>query len=447
MTIITLCRSYKVACRGLTGSIGAIVARFAYTVRFRTMDPCAARECCRGMAEMAIQRRCNVCRIGLGIFSDSRIAIMARATIVYDAGMIECCASKCRPDTDAVTDTTILISSNMCTGFACRENAVMTGTAVIYDTCMVKRCGEKPGGHVALAAIIISWHVIWWRRLASCGRTIVALRAVIYDALMIEPGTSESNRVMANRTILRRRKMTDRFARCKAGIMTGRAIAHDTSMAEHGCSKCSGYVTDAAILRGRNVAHILVRCRTATIMTFGTIVHPAGMIKARATNECTTSDTMTHTAIFGGGRMCWRLSNRSGRNIICAAIMAWLTISCNSRMRKYRRDECRVRVANITILIRRQMRCRLDDIRICIGCRQELAVMTSFTAIGYTRMNIAQECWWRKSTRTGACVTHITLVLRRNMIRNFSYRADRNIIGVAVMAWFTIIGDTGMREV
>jgi hypothetical protein len=55
----------------------------------RIMRPRTANEGCRGMTEVAIQRGCNVCRVGFGVHADCRSAIMTGRTIVHNAGVIE----------------------------------------------------------------------------------------------------------------------------------------------------------------------------------------------------------------------------------------------------------------------------------------------------------------------------------------------------------------------
>ena len=70
------------------------------------MEPGATHKSCGGMTEVAIQRRCNMRRIGLGLLADRRTAVMAGLAIVHDAGMIEHSADK---GSGVMTDSTILI--------------------------------------------------------------------------------------------------------------------------------------------------------------------------------------------------------------------------------------------------------------------------------------------------------------------------------------------------
>ena len=101
------------------------------------VDPGTADEGCSGMAIKAIQSGCKVSRIGLCIFTDCSITIMAGVTTVYDTGMIEYSSDE---STGVMAEATILNGCNMSGLFAGGETCTMTRRAVIHDTYMIKRC-------------------------------------------------------------------------------------------------------------------------------------------------------------------------------------------------------------------------------------------------------------------------------------------------------------------
>ena len=79
-------------------------------------------------------------RVGLGIFANSRVAVMAGLTVVHDTTMIEHCAGKAKWRTGTVTDTAILIGCYMVARLAFGKLAVMTGLTVIHDANMIESC-------------------------------------------------------------------------------------------------------------------------------------------------------------------------------------------------------------------------------------------------------------------------------------------------------------------
>jgi hypothetical protein len=214
----------------------------------------------------------------------------------------------------------------------------MTGTAVVHDADMSKRRRQEARGHMTLAAVIVSRHMIGLWCLPSGGRTVVALCALIDDAVMIKLRASEAvANYVTNVAILCGRNVRwicFRTLACRDNaVMARHAIAHNAGMIEYRRREGTGYVTDTAILSGRNVTDILVRRRAATIMTFSAIIHPAGMIEASATDESTAGNAMAHTAIFGRSWMTWRFPYGPGRNIIRAAVMTRHTIASDPRVR------------------------------------------------------------------------------------------------------------------
>ena len=76
---------------------------------------------------------------------------------------------------------------------------------------------------------------------------------------MIEPGTSKSGGVMAQRTIFACGKVAATLdgRYCSRAIVAGCTVIYDTAMIEYRVCKGAGYVTDRAILVCQNMAAIL----------------------------------------------------------------------------------------------------------------------------------------------------------------------------------------------
>jgi hypothetical protein len=90
------------------------------------VNPGAASEGCRGMAEVAIQCGRNMGGAGFGIHADCRTTIMTGHTIIHDAGMVEYRAGETQREAGGMTDTAILVSLYMGARFTDGEGAIMT---------------------------------------------------------------------------------------------------------------------------------------------------------------------------------------------------------------------------------------------------------------------------------------------------------------------------------
>lgn len=112
-------------------------------------------------------------------------------------------------------------------------------------------------------------------------------------------------------------------------------------------------------------------------------------------------------------------------------------------MSKYRWFERRDRVAHVTILAGWQMTGCPDSIRI-VG--DEPAVMATFATTAETWMNSSQECSRCKTTTTRILVAYAALILCRDMITCLAYGSSQNVIGIAIMAGFTTVGDACVNE-
>ena len=215
--------------------------------------------------------------------------------------------------------------------------------------------------------------------------------------------------------------------------MALRAVIHDTGVTEHRRRKGTGYVADTAILGGRNMADILLcRCPRSTIgMTFVAVINPSGVIKD-AIGEITTRKTMAYATILGRVRMArcnGCLASCTCCNIIYTAIMARFTIPGDTCMSENMRRKGIICMAEVTILGRWQMTCRLHSRR---RGREELTLMTTFTTRSHTRMDTRQKDRVCKTTRGGSVpVTLIALLLCRDMIDLFVYSDNAIVTGRA----------------
>ena len=198
MTYVTLYVRAQVA-RRLTGRGAAVVTGIALARRAGIVEPGPADESRGGVAEMAVQRGCNV-----GTMLTGRGHPVAGRAVVDDAGVI-----KHRTDERAgvVTDTAILVGRDMADRFADCEHVVMTRAAVVDDAGMIKRRRNKAGGHVAGIAVVTGRHMVWWWCLAPGSGAVVTGRTVIHDTAVVKPGASEARGDMAQGAILRCRRV------------------------------------------------------------------------------------------------------------------------------------------------------------------------------------------------------------------------------------------------
>ena len=157
--------------------------------------PGAADEGCRGVTVSAIQAG----RKMPWIFTGGRYPMTRIAPCTAGYGTV----IECRRDESArgMTNSTILNRQNMTNGFACRQDTVMTGLAVIDNASVVKGCRNKARGDMALTTVIVGRHMVIG--FSEGGIAIVTGGAVIYDAGVIKPGASKVHGVMTYRAVFR----------------------------------------------------------------------------------------------------------------------------------------------------------------------------------------------------------------------------------------------------
>lgn len=133
---------------------------------------------------------------------------------------------------------------------------------------------------------------------------------------------------------------------------------------------------------------------------------------------------MAYGAIAAGVLMNWRNGHPSGAkpNVIGTAVMARRAISGDACMAEDRGGECSIRMAGVTILIRRQMSCCLDQV--WIG-GEELAGMTTFATTGNVLMQRYEK--YRRDKCSSGIVTGTAIILCRDVV-HFFWRRDTRVM-------------------
>jgi len=130
--------------------------------------------------------------------------------------------------------------------------------------------------------------------------------------------------------------------------------------------------------------------------------------------------------------------------------MAGGAITGDADMGKIRRRcEPRHCMADVAILAGGQVICILDQPGRC-HCRsgQETADVASLATIRVIGVHVTEKpVRRRKSTAAGVDVAGQALVDRRNMERLLADRADRDVIGIAAVATFAVVGNARVAEV
>ena len=131
----------------------------------------------------------------------------------------------------------------------------MTGITVVGTAGIVRPatasegCGGMTGGTVQTGRNMRR-HGIHH----ACRRiAVMAGRAIVDDAGMIEGCRDEAARVMADTTILIGRDMTGFLGWCETGVVTGRAVIHDALVAEARRFKAGSLMAVDAIAVGRHM--------------------------------------------------------------------------------------------------------------------------------------------------------------------------------------------------
>ena len=237
-------------------------------------------------------------------------------------------------------------------------------------------------------------------------------------------------------------------------IVAGDAIIGNTCMIKHRWYKgTTGHMADVAIFIGCHMGwiglRILAGCIEPIVAGITPFTHNVGSIMVDKCAE-ESSRVMAGSTIFIGVLMkyCIRRASGTNRNVIYTTIVAGGTVISDARVRKNRGKEFSNHMTKVAVLNRRQMACRLDDIRITVSGRKELTDMTTFATLGLDRVHSIHKCCRRcKTTRRSVFVADKALVQCRDMIWQFACSANGNMVWIATMAGFTIASDIRVRKV
>ena len=150
-----------------------------------------------------------------------------------------------------MTNSAILIRHNVVQRFSRRKDGVVTRTAIVDDSCMAKRGGNKTGGCMAHNAFTGGRNVRCGLSLRS--HAIVTFSATAGDARVVKFCPFKCFDIVANGAVFRRRNVVRRFADSGGAVVARCALIDDANMIENGGSKRARYVTHTAILRGWDV--------------------------------------------------------------------------------------------------------------------------------------------------------------------------------------------------
>ena len=130
---------------------------------------------------------------------------------------------------------------------------------------------------MAVRAIPGRGHMVGW--LAESHRAVVAGSAVIYNTDMIKHPGSKRAGLVTDTAILGGGNVIHRFADGGCA-MARRTVTHDTRVIKHRTNKSGGVMTDATILCGGNVCRRLANgCRA--VVAGSTIVTDIGVVEYR----------------------------------------------------------------------------------------------------------------------------------------------------------------------
>lgn len=188
---------------------------------------------------------------------------------------------------------------------ALRDNAVMTGRAVVAHAQMVEGAAAKviELKNMTVGTVARGLHVV--RALALADISVVAGRAVAANTGVVEnrPGKVIEFDDMTIGAILvvgRGRYVIGGLTGSDHIVVTRRATVDDAVVIIPTRSKGARCVTHMAIIRGWHVVGRFAESRTTVAMTLSTIVHInlIGTMVEDTDGEIATADAMTDTAIF-----------------------------------------------------------------------------------------------------------------------------------------------------
>lgn len=246
------------------------------------------------------------------------IAVIDTAGIVRPATASEGCGS--------MTGGTVQAGRNMRRHgihHARRRIAVMAGRAIVDDAGMIEGCRDEAARVMADTAILIGHDMTGFLGCRETGA--VTGRAVIHDARVTKARRFETSGLMAVDAIAVGRHMEVAFAGSSITVMTGCTVVDDTLVFKPCIGKGSRCMTYRAILGDGDVRRVDFGSGAGcvdTIVTRRAVINDTGMIEY---SWCESpAGHVTDTAILGGyhmGRIDLRIF-ASGGDTVMAGIAA-----------------------------------------------------------------------------------------------------------------------------
>lgn len=210
------------------------------------------------MTGVALHIRADV-RAGLGGRTASRAVTVIAAT--GRAGVVEPAAT----DEGRGRMTVVAIQPGCDVGVmhASRCITIMAGRAVVHDAGMIEHCSCECRCIMADTAILVGGHVTG--RFPDREHVVVTGSAVVDDAGMVEGGWYEAGGDVASVAVITGRHVVGRWCLARGGrtVMARRAVTGDAGMVEPGIGEVRGDMTQRAVLRRRQMAGMLAgRCYT-----------------------------------------------------------------------------------------------------------------------------------------------------------------------------------------
>ena len=115
--------------------------------------PRTANESSCRMAGTAIQRSCDM----VAMFADGRRTVVTRTAIIDDSGVVKACWNK---SAGVVADAAILVGGQMVTRLGRRKTGVVAGCTVVDNSRVIEHGGQEAGCLMTVDAVCTRWHMI-----------------------------------------------------------------------------------------------------------------------------------------------------------------------------------------------------------------------------------------------------------------------------------------------
>lgn len=206
-----------------------------------------------------------------------------------------------------------------------RRIAVMAGRAIVDDAGMIEGCRDEAARVMADTAILIGHDMTGFLGCRETGA--VTGRAVIHDARVTKARRFETSGLMAVDAIAVGRHMEVAFAGSSITVMTGCTVVDDTLVFKPCIGKGSRCMTYRAILGDGDVRRVDFGSGAGcvdTIVTRRAVINDTGMIEY---SWCESpAGHVTDTAILGGyhmGRIDLRIFASGGDTVMAALLAGW----------------------------------------------------------------------------------------------------------------------------